>query len=833
MPVWPLSLTAPRRALPPVGRCRGTRPNRAAKLRPLSSVPGPGAKAATAPAATGPMPGMAHRRLSSASVLGAASRSPASRSPASRSPASRSPAARSPAARSPARTCARSARGGARPSREPGPASRRPRRPGHAPAPSGSPAPRAATRPNSARCPRSASISCVRWRTTRWRTRRWWAGRWRTALRLGALDRLEAHGRARGRLRDRLRIGTAGLPPRPRWASRGPPARGGPRGRAPAPPGPGDGTSRTPPSPPRSRTGPPTVDAAAAATSPGCTEPPHPAPTPQTWKLPFGPGRSPACRSRPSMRPPRGSHKTVMTHSMPPGRGHRPHQFSHLHRGPSRHRRGRDPGPARGQRRRECRVLLDPLAASHPPDAHVALVGETVPRTVSRSSSTLDGAGRHLSRALAVPPTITPASCRPRIGSGAGSTAQNSTRSSASGSPCASASSRCASCTRPRPSSTPGSRRLEPPRRRAGPHPLALRPSVDRERQFRGPPAHPPHAQEGFSKLGLTRRRVLTWIRPRDAAVIMPRARVVVEDRVQVKAACSEALRCELGVAISSRDGWRRTAPCPLPRPAPSRPTPGLRRRGRSLADAAPRASEPSLAPRSREVANARTIRALLSASATRTSISGLRASVPPTHVPGLAATRTCRSMTTLSAPRISRRRSDRSSLFVVAPRRCLPLLECCRGARPSPAAKSRTLRGVSGGGASVASAVAISGPMPGIVLARPPRGLVLARPPRGLAVQRGDALLEVAQTLDQTPQRRPRRLRQAALGRLDQRDQAAGVPGPLRGDLPELRQVTAERRGRALGTTRRSSASAARSAARARETPMPRAPGPPRSSPP
>ena len=35
------------------------------------------------------------------------------------------------------------------------------------------------------------------------------------------------------------------------------------------------------------------------------------------------------------------------------------------------------------------------------------MVRETVPRTVSRSSSLLDGAGRHLSRDLAVPANIT------------------------------------------------------------------------------------------------------------------------------------------------------------------------------------------------------------------------------------------------------------------------------------------------------------------------------------------------------------------------------------------------------------------------------------------
>ena len=37
----------------------------------------------------------------------------------------------------------------------------------------------------------------------------------------------------------------------------------------------------------------------------------------------------------------------------------------------------------------------------------MVLVGETVRRTVSRSSSLLDGAGRHPSRALAVPADVT------------------------------------------------------------------------------------------------------------------------------------------------------------------------------------------------------------------------------------------------------------------------------------------------------------------------------------------------------------------------------------------------------------------------------------------
>ena len=56
----------------------------------------------------------------------------------------------------------------------------------------------------------------------------------------------------------------------------------------------------------------------------------------------------------------------------------------------------------------------------------------------------------------------------------------------------------------------------------------------------------------------------------------------------------------------------------------------------------------------------------------------------------------------------ISNRLRDRSPIFVVAPRRCFPPVACCRGTRPSQAAKSRALRNVSGGGARTAMAVAI-----------------------------------------------------------------------------------------------------------------------------
>ena len=71
-------------------------------------------------------------------------------------------------------------------------------------------------------------------------------------------------------------------------------------------------------------------------------------------------------------------------------------------------------------------------------------------------------------------------------------------------------------------------------------------------------------------------------------------------------------------------------------------------------------------------------------ASATRTSIGGLRVRIPASHVPGLAAACTCRLMTTLLAPAISRRLSDRSHIFVVAPSLRLPAVQSWRGVRPS-----------------------------------------------------------------------------------------------------------------------------------------------------
>lgn len=116
---------------------------------------------------------------------------------------------------------------------------------------------------------------------------------------------------------------------------------------------------------------------------------------------------------------------------------------------------------------------------------------------------------------------------------------------------------------------------------------------------------------------------------------------------------------------------------------------------------------------------NAQTILAILFASATRTNIDGLRDSIPASHVLGCADRWTCRLMMTLLAPMISNRRNDLSPIFVVARSRCLSPVECCRGVSPNQAAKSCPRRKISGGGARVARAVAIGGPISSIVMRR------------------------------------------------------------------------------------------------------------------
>ena len=117
---------------------------------------------------------------------------------------------------------------------------------------------------------------------------------------------------------------------------------------------------------------------------------------------------------------------------------------------------------------------------------------------------------------------------------------------------------------------------------------------------------------------------------------------------------------------------------------------------------------------------NAQTIRAVLLASATVTSMRGLRASMPSSHEPALARRVCSPASTTALLPMMSSRRSVRSPMLRRSRRASVsrPWISVC-GVSPSQAAKSRPLAKVSAGGASAAIAVAPIGPMPGMVISR------------------------------------------------------------------------------------------------------------------
>lgn len=115
-------------------------------------------------------------------------------------------------------------------------------------------------------------------------------------------------------------------------------------------------------------------------------------------------------------------------------------------------------------------------------------------------------------------------------------------------------------------------------------------------------------------------------------------------------------------------------------------------------------------------VSKAQTILAILLASATDTSMRGLRANMlssqEPAGAPNLQACRTIEL-----PPMISKRLIVRSPIFEMEPSFGLPPVECCNGVRPSQAAKSRPFAKVSMGGASERIAAAGTGPMSGMVI--------------------------------------------------------------------------------------------------------------------
>src|SRR6185369_11400228 len=106
-------------------------------------------------------------------------------------------------------------------------------------------------------------------------------------------------------------------------------------------------------------------------------------------------------------------------------------------------------------------------------------------------------------------------------------------------------------------------------------------------------------------------------------------------------------------------------------------------------------------------------MRAVLLARATATTKLGRRRRRPITHGSALVAFE--RNRLAL-APLISNRRKYWLPRLDMPPRRCLPPVEFCRGTRPSQAANSRPLRKPPGSATLAAIALAMIGPMPGIV---------------------------------------------------------------------------------------------------------------------
>ena len=186
---------------------------------------------------------------------------------------------------------------------------------------------------------------------------------------------------------------------------------------------------------------------------------------------------------------------------------------------------------------------------------------------------------------------------------------------------------------------------------------------------------------------------------------------------------------------------------------------------------------------------SAQTVLAILFASATVISMRGFRASMPANHAPALSGLRPATFVTEL-APMMRSLRKLRSPIFVVRPRRSFPPLECCRGTRPSQAAKSRPRRKVLAAGASATSAVAITGPTPGIVISRLATGSAFAR---YLAVEQGDLRLQRFQPLCDHAQHGTRLSRDVGGGVTDDLDQLADVPDTLTHDVAELGEVSAQ----------------------------------------
>ncbi len=117
-------------------------------------------------------------------------------------------------------------------------------------------------------------------------------------------------------------------------------------------------------------------------------------------------------------------------------------------------------------------------------------------------------------------------------------------------------------------------------------------------------------------------------------------------------------------------------------------------------------------------VINAQAIRAVRLASATVISMGcflpNIRLSQDPSGAPWRAAHRT-----TDAAPMINNRRKSRWPILDVLPSFVLPPVEFCLGVSPNHAEKSRPFVKLAEGGANASRAVAMTGPIPGMVIRR------------------------------------------------------------------------------------------------------------------
>lgn len=184
-------------------------------------------------------------------------------------------------------------------------------------------------------------------------------------------------------------------------------------------------------------------------------------------------------------------------------------------------------------------------------------------------------------------------------------------------------------------------------------------------------------------------------------------------------------------------------------------------------------------------------MRAVLLAKATITSMGGLRSSIRESHGSPVDPFRMAQRTEAL-APMINSRRRVRSPMRDVSPSFCLPPEERCSGVRPSHAAKSRPLLNVVAEGASAARAVAVIGPMPGMVINRLASASSLAR----RAISRSSTAtrsIQGPQLRNEESQDRAGGFGDGAILFLNLRHQLGHVEEALRSHKSKLRKMAAD----------------------------------------